>query len=153
MSLYCSNCTNCQISIDDCVDDWIDDGYCDDYNNKPACQWDGRDCCSITNPNIKKNLYCSNCTECERSGCVDEWIGDGYCDDNNNNVACNFDNGDCCSSGVIGWDKYCIDCDCLTPATTCEDKETEKKCNKWKKKGKCSNNWTANKCQQTCGKC
>ena len=169
MSTYCTTCANCQISADNCVDAWIDDGYCDDHNNKPACQWDGRDCCGVTNPNTKKNLYCNTCTECESSGCIGDWIGDGYCDDNNNKIACNFDDGDCCSSNNNDWNKYCIECNCLqttsstttstttttttTTTTACEDKETKRKCKKWKKKGKCSNNATAMKCKKTCGEC
>jgi hypothetical protein len=207
MTAYCTSCDNCQISNEECVDVWIGDGYCDDYNNKAACQWDGRDCCDITNTNPEKDKYCEDCDKCVASStcvdawigdgycddynnkascqwdgrdccnitdpkpnmttyctfcdncnvseqdCVDVWIGDGYCDDYNNKAACNFDNGDCCSSVVTDWNKFCTDCNCSTTATTCEDQETEKKCNKWKKKGKCSKNATAMKCKQTCGKC
>ena len=35
----------------------------------------------------------------------------------------------------------------------CEDNETQKKCKKWKKKGKCSKNDIALKCKKTCGEC
>ena len=35
------------------------------------------------------------------------WIGDNYCDDRNNNAACNFDGGDCCDNSTPGWDSYC----------------------------------------------
>ena len=28
-------------------------------------------------------------------GCNQGWTGDGYCDDINNNIGCNFDGGDC----------------------------------------------------------
>ena len=28
-------------------------------------------------------------------------IGDGYCDDINNNMNCNYDGGDCCGPNVI----------------------------------------------------
>ena len=35
------------------------------------------------------------------------WIGDDYCDDGNNNAACNFDGGDCCDNSTPGWDSYC----------------------------------------------
>ena len=38
------------------------------------------------------------------------WKGDGYCDDINNFVACEFDGGDCC--GRVN-KKYCIICECL----------------------------------------
>ena len=35
----------------------------------------------------------------------------------------------------------------------CKDKAKPKKCKKWKKKGKCSNNATAMKCKKTCEEC
>ena len=41
---------------------------------------------------------------------VDEWKGDGACDDGNNNGGCDFDGGDCCGSNVN--DKYCKICQC-----------------------------------------
>ena len=44
-------------------------------------------------------------------GCNQGWIGDGYCDDINNNVGCNFDGGDCCGSNVNT--QYCTECLCL----------------------------------------
>ena len=38
------------------------------------------------------------------------WSGNGFCDDENNNVECNFDGGDCCLDEV---DKhYCSECIC-----------------------------------------
>ena len=36
------------------------------------------------------------------------YIGDGYCDDENNNAGCNFDGGDCC--GVNVNTQYCNLC-------------------------------------------
>ena len=41
-----------------------------------------------------------------------EWIGDGFCDDMNNNEACNYDNGDCC--GIHSDHHYCIECKCIS---------------------------------------
>ena len=43
------------------------------------------------------------------------WIGDGMCDDTNNNVPCLFDGGDCCLEVVIT--DYCTDCLCLTESS------------------------------------
>ena len=43
--------------------------------------------------------------------CNQNWIGDDYCDDINNNVNCNFDDGDCCGSNVNT--QYCTECLCL----------------------------------------
>ena len=39
------------------------------------------------------------------------WVGDGYCDDVNNNNECEWDGGDCCGENII--DDYCYECDCL----------------------------------------
>ena len=38
------------------------------------------------------------------------WIGDGFCDDETNNVGCNFDGGDCCVTNVNT--NYCTECTC-----------------------------------------
>ena len=35
----------------------------------------------------------------------------------------------------------------------CKDKAKTKKCNKWKKKGKCGNKKIAKKCKKTCNLC
>ena len=39
-----------------------------------------------------------------------DFIGDGYCDDSNNNPECYFDAGDCCFNVDT---KYCTECNCL----------------------------------------
>ena len=45
------------------------------------------------------------------SGCaIPSWYADNYCDDINNNAACNYDGGDCCGPNVNTW--YCSDCSC-----------------------------------------
>ena len=31
------------------------------------------------------------------SGCIESFLGDGYCDPSNNLPACQYDEGDCCS--------------------------------------------------------
>ena len=42
------------------------------------------------------------------SGCGSpQWSVDNWCDDENNNVACNFDGGACCNNDFPGWDAYC----------------------------------------------
>ena len=41
------------------------------------------------------------------------WIADGYCDDDNNNMECSYDGGDCC--GPNANTQYCDDCSCLDP--------------------------------------
>ena len=107
-----------------CNHGWIGDGYCDDINNKLDCTYDGGDCCG-SNVNTQ---YCTECLCLEGGGgsgegtttssgttasgvCNQGWIGDGYCDDVNNNEACFFDLGDCCGSNVNT--QYCTECQCL----------------------------------------
>ena len=120
-------CTVCQCfeggGENNCNVDWIADGYCDDINNNLDCSYDGGDCCGgIINPN-----YCTICQCLEgggggsggtttpsgttTSGGCNEWIGDGYCDDINNNQDCSYDDGDCCGSNVNT--QYCNICQCL----------------------------------------
>ena len=41
-----------------------------------------------------------------------DWIGDGYCDDQNNNEECQWDGDDCCNGGN---EDYCDVCGCLDP--------------------------------------
>merc|ERR1711971_1524356 len=100
-----------------CVQSWIGDNYCDDENNNAACQSDGGDCCNNSAPNW--DWYCSACQclqqeSCESVGGVDNWVGDNYCDDENNNAACQFDGGDCCNNSNQFWDWYCSECACLS---------------------------------------
>ena len=39
-------------------------------------------------------------------------VGDGYCNDETNNIHCNFDGGDCCYAYVVK--SFCSECKCLT---------------------------------------
>ena len=48
--------------------------------------------------------------------CVDSWIGDNYCDDQNNVAECQYDGGDCCGDNVDT--TYCSACECLEQTTT-----------------------------------
>ena len=43
---------------------------------------------------------------CSEIICVDQWLGDRFCDDENNNDCCNYDEGDCCDSTNNNPDKY-----------------------------------------------
>ena len=36
-----------------------------------------------------------------------EWVGDSWCDDANNNIDCNWDGGGCCNKNFADWDLYC----------------------------------------------
>merc|ERR1719277_2296636 len=102
---YCSICECAQVCE---FPHWEGDGWCDDGNNNAGCSFDGGDCCG----DDVKTDYCTACecleepsttttateepTNGTTGGCVDNWIGDDYCDDMNNNPECNFDGGDCC---------------------------------------------------------
>ena len=120
-SLYCPGLTASPAS-NGCQDMWIGDGHCDDDNNNAGCSYDGGDCCG----DDVSMSYCSVCqcldpayfiTEATASsGCSDAWIGDGQCDDDNNNAACSYDGGDCCGDTIIM--SYCSACQCLDPDYT-----------------------------------
>ena len=57
---------------------------------------------------IKIYYICFKTTGCGSD--VPNYIGDGYCDDENNNEGCTFDGGDCCLD-VVNAD-YCTECLC-----------------------------------------
>merc|ERR1711962_1649639 len=110
----------------DCIDQWIGDNFCDDQNNNPECEMDGGDCCQ-EEPVAGWDNYCSDClcieipeTTESPFECIEHWIGDNFCDDQNNNPECEFDGGDCCQEEAgDGWDNYCQICECLDmPETT-----------------------------------
>ena len=71
------------------------------------------------------SLYCPGMTLSSGSACQDAWIGDGHCDDDNNNAACSYDGGDCCGDDVSM--SYCSVCQCLDPgyqapaSSACQD--------------------------------
>ena len=43
-------------------------------------------------------------------------VGNGFCNDETNIAACNYDSGDCCGSCVFT--EYCSNCDCLGGLTS-----------------------------------
>ena len=53
-----------------------------------------------------------------------DYIGDGYCDDGNNKLECNFDQGDCCGHKVNK--DYCKECTCYENPTGKKIVEDEK---------------------------
>ena len=97
----------------------VGDGYCDALNNTESCNFDGGDCCGSTcsdstfmcggyvhasgadigeaNFNCLDPQACENsesgCTECA-PGCNPALIGDGLCQAECWNAACNWDSGD-----------------------------------------------------------
>ena len=88
----------------------VGDGYCNDETNNQQCNFDGGDCCLS---NVTTD-YCTNCT-CHRletcaMGYLPSLVGDGYCNDETNNVYCLYDGLDCCRSLVNA--TFCSECSC-----------------------------------------
>merc|ERR1712147_398532 len=86
--------------------DYIGDKRCDDENNNCGCDWDGGDCCGKSGDKYQMS-YCKQCKcsdpskatatkKCPKDGkCgAASYLGDGRCDDENNNCGCNWDDGD-----------------------------------------------------------
>ena len=116
---------------------WIADGYCDDRNNGAHCDYDGGDCCVkqeindtfcqkclchqgkganlFSQPTEYKNAF-SDLIEMEKldfdNRCKSLYIGDGMCDDENNNEQCQYDLGDCCRPQIFPF-QVCQECLCL----------------------------------------
>ncbi|CAN0168925.1 unnamed protein product [Ectocarpus sp. 12 AP-2014] len=121
----------------DCAGDWltIGDEFCDSENNNPECAYDGGDCCAGTCP-LSLDSACGFDGFADYSGfdcldpaffdptvvgefpeCTGSWsmIGDGQCQEENNNPACGYDGGDCCICSCSG--TLCGGlADCLDPS-------------------------------------
>ncbi|CAM9608575.1 unnamed protein product, partial [Ectocarpus fasciculatus] len=92
----------------------LGDGRCDQDNNNEICGYDGGDCCECTCVSRWDDDWsCSNYNACidPDAPCVNDdditvdmvencgyvrYVGDGWCDDYNNNELCGYDGGDCC---------------------------------------------------------
>ncbi len=84
----------------------IGNGRCDAALNVASCGYDGGDCCPCTCSNGPDHSCSDNNFDCvypdcddltttsEETTCNEEWIGDGWCDDINNNAGCSWDGGD-----------------------------------------------------------
>ena len=58
---------------------------------------------------IQIGFYCP--VSADLSNCAaPSWHGDNFCDDENNNEACYYDGGDCCTEGTIC--NFCAECLC-----------------------------------------
>ena len=99
------------------------DGFCDDNNNVPSCDFDGGDCCLHT---WNWEVFCiaCKCHEDEEIGemitvpsyyCTwDILVSDGFCDDITNNLICGYDGGDCCLEEVqVKSYAPCVECTCF----------------------------------------
>ena len=67
--------------------------------NIAACGYDGGDCCG----SCVLTEYCSNC-DClgglTSVGITHPLVGNGFCDEETNNIDCAYDGGDCCGPDV-----------------------------------------------------
>ena len=116
--LYINDNPICGYDGGDCCEgniDTIGDSVCEDENNNARCSFDGGDCCMA-------NLDKTSCSECKCKSEDDvvnphlvcqnySTIGDGICHDENNNVICQYDAGDCCLPNVNM--TACIKCQCI----------------------------------------
>merc|ERR1719450_304228 len=55
-------------------------------------------------------------------------VGDGYCQDENNNKNCKWDRWDCCKRKHGDWDSKCTDCNCYDLRSPNFDVNPERKC-------------------------
>ena len=100
-----------------CIEGLLDDGFCDDGNNNPSCDYDGGDCCMCTCTDDDSVTVCGssgfNCRDpacfdpavvAEFPECTGDWlmVGDGKCQADNNNPSCGYDGGDCCPCSCSG---------------------------------------------------
>ena len=56
--------------------------------------------------------YCSECVclgKTVGNGVPNALVGNGFCNDDTNNVECNYDGGDCCENVKTD---YCSECNC-----------------------------------------
>ena len=76
-----------------------------DCENDNHCQ-DGLSCGTDNCPNSLGFHSDIDCCHVLCDSDYDVWIGDGFCDDVNNNDQCNWDGGDCCGENV--YTDYCL---------------------------------------------
>ena len=96
---------------------FIGDTFCDDYLNIPICDFDGGDCCSDSIGEFCSLCTCfvpANYTGALSDKCQSSWIGDGQCDDANNNLGCQYDGDDCCGDKGENQFAYCNVCQCYS---------------------------------------
>jgi len=90
---------DCSGDGDCCPESWIGDGFedCEDPNNYGCdltCYDNDAGDCSDDGGGDGGG-------DCDAIGGNEDWLGDGWCDDSNNNETCGFDNGDCCYSTCV----------------------------------------------------
>ncbi|CAM9376319.1 unnamed protein product, partial [Ectocarpus sp. 12 AP-2014] len=134
-------------ALENCMIEYLGDGYCDTYNNIEICDYDGGDCCECTCGSDSTDVL--DGSDCWDFVCIDptascfdesitvdmyeycdvELLGDSMCQPSNNFEVCDYDFGDCCeatcgvdSSGTL--DELscssfaCVDPRFVTPSPT-----------------------------------
>ena len=90
----------------------IGDGICNDETNNAECHYDDGDCCLSET----KTDHCSECIcygqETCMAGINPTSVGDGICNDQTNNMECNYDGGDCCKVPINK--DQCSNCECIS---------------------------------------
>lgn len=135
----------------ECRPDWFEDGWCDNVNNSPWCLYDGGDCCECTCLNEKYECGTEaayDCidpsSECQQdfsysfsfsfdsyeTECLPDWIGDGWCDYENNNPDCEYDQGDCCECKCVDAEYKCgrQGYACIEPDACPDEHESDPDC-------------------------
>lgn len=128
-----------------CVERFMGDGDCDFVNNDEECGYDGGDCCECTCVDseehtcgdlveggfacIDPNAPCADVHEfffpaaddfegsMTFSSCEDAFIGDGFCDIDNNNSECGYDGGDCCECDCVNGPNFACGSPAFDPAS------------------------------------
>ena len=86
----------------------MQNGVCDDQNNKHSCGFDGGDCLVIE---IMVNTSTTVAPTTLKACQYPTSVNDGWCDDYTNNPECEYDGGDCCD--IDAYFFLCDDCLCL----------------------------------------
>ncbi|CBJ33705.1 conserved unknown protein [Ectocarpus siliculosus] len=147
-SAPCVNDDDITVDVDESCDAvGMGDGYCDMDNNNAACAYDGGDCCECTcEPNNKCGGRSGFACIDPGAPCVDDdsvtvdmidncdylrVMGNGWCDEENNNELCAYDGGDCCECTCeSAWnDDYTCSSEhgtfnCKDPNASCFGEET-----------------------------
>jgi len=142
-----------------CLDGHKKDGFCDDVNNVPECNYDDGDCCN--NGHSGQFRYCKECeckdkthhkkgAQCQGKCGSTKHKGDKFCDDDNNSCGCGWDGGDCCGhNGNNNQFEFCFKCKCLDSKFKAPDCAVAK----YKGDGICDDHNNVKKCDWDGGDC
>ena len=117
---FCTSQNPCATDQGDCdIHDECQDGLFCGSNNCPASLGfhSEFDCCYAVNSRKHTSIYETIYKKRKNYGQLvcsgdPEFIGDDFCDDDNNNEGCQWDGGDCCGGNTI----FCSVCECFDPS-------------------------------------